>query len=418
MRTMHRLIAVLWIGGISATAQNNPVEAQFKRLMGEPKELASQLSSFPWKAELPDTFPGFKRVLPTDRIRIVSVEQNPREHSRWTRWDSADGAAWVDLIHFAEPYGVSVTLAAARQPHSGYIWDNQLLLFSGTGDSNKEAIGTALITSDGSMLNVGVKLPFGVRWDDPLADRDRMAFDAALARFQTMLETLARNVLDPSYVSFGAKIEAKPEALSILRMAGFARLWSYLKYNFVFLDKRPEVKWDTVLEQFMPLIAKAKDDVEYGRLLERAVALLKDGNTNVYPNAVEPRDTPLVVLEPIESRPVATAVGNLTELKVIQPGMELLEIGGTPVRTIIERDLDPYISSSTTQDRQLRQMRMLLQGAPGSQMRTKWRTLEGKEIEASLIRNASQNRSALKLPSHPRFEQKNLPGNLAYIALR
>jgi carboxyl-terminal processing protease len=200
-------------------------------------------------------------------------------------------------------------------------------------------------------------------------------------------------------------------------MAGFARLWSYIKYNFVYLDKRTGLNSDAMLDQYLPRIAAAKDDVEYGRILQEAVALLKDGHTNVYPNAVAPHDAPLILLEPIQGKAVATAVGTLPELSSIQPGMELLMIDGRPVRTIIEHDLDPYIFSSTVQDRELRQMRLLLEGPPNSQARTAWRAPDGKEIEVLLRRNGSQNRKALTLPEHPRFEQKDLPGGVAYIGL-
>ena len=188
-------------------------------------------------------------------------------------------------------------------------------------------------------------------------------------------------------------------ALPILRTAGFARIWSYIKYNFVYLDQRPEAKWDSVLEQYLPRIAATKDDIEYGRILQQAVALLKDGHTNVYPNPVAPKDAPLIVLEPIEGKPAVTAVGAAAELSSIQPGMELLEIDSRPVSRIIQRDLDPFISSSTLQDRQLRRMRMLLDGPPDSQMQTQWLTLQGKIVEATLTRNGSHNRAALKLPS-------------------
>jgi C-terminal processing protease CtpA/Prc len=125
----------------------------------------------------------------------------------------------------------------------------------------------------------------------------------------------------------------------------------------------------------------------------------------------------LVRLEPIEGKPVAVAVGNLPGLELIKPGMELLEIDSTPVTTIIERDLDPYISSSTTQDRQLREMRMLLQGPPGSTARTRWRTLEGATVDVALIRNESQNRAAMPAQRHDLMEFKTLPGDIAYIAL-
>jgi carboxyl-terminal processing protease len=417
MMFLIRFLALSCIAGSAAQAQTNPVIGQFQRLMGEPKDVVGHLINFPWRASLPDALPGFRRVPSPKTIRIASVERPARDHSRWTHWESEDGNAWVDLIRFTESWGGTETLRASRQPHSGYIWENQTLLFSGTGDRSKEALGAAMIAGGGLLLNVGVKLPLEVHWDRPLPDSDRVAFDAALARFQSTLETLARAFLDPAYVSFEPRIAPKPDALPILRMAGFARLWSYVKYNFVYLDRRPELNWDAVLDEYMPRIAAAKDDVEYGRILQRAVALLRDGHTNVYPNSVAPTDAPAIGLEPIQGKAVATLVGTLPELNAIRPGMELIEIDGTPVPTIIERDLDPYISTSTPQDRDLRRMRLLMQGAPGSTMRSKWLSTEGKEIEVTLARNGSKNRDALKYPSHPRYERKQLPGNIAYLSL-
>ena len=344
MRTMLRgIILTSWVVVFAAGAQQNPVAAQFERLMGQPKEIVNNLVNFPWKVEPLEELTGFRRVDPGQSIRIGSVEKPARSHSQWQHWESEDGAAWVDLLTFTEPFEASQTLRRVRQPHSGYQWANQHLLFSGTGDRRKEAVAAALIAGNGCLLNLGLKLGIEVHWDRPMPDSDRVAFDAALTRFQTTLETLARTLLDPAFVSLGSKIEPKPEALPVLRMAGFARLWSFVKYNFVYLDRRPEVNWDAILEQYMPLIAAAKDDVEYGRILQRAIALLKDGHTGVFPTAIERRDAPLIVLEPIGGKPVATAVGSLPELSAIKPGMELLDIDGTSAGAIIERDLDPYI---------------------------------------------------------------------------
>ncbi len=417
MPTVARLACLTALLAPALWAQGNPVGAQFDRLMDQPKEVVGDLVTFPWIAEIPDSLPGFRKVPHGRTIRMVSVERPVEDFSQWRHWESEDGLAWVDLVSFAKPFTATQMLESARQPHSGYHWANQLLLFSGTGNRSKEAVGATLIAGNGFLLNAGLKLPLEVHWDRPLPDADRIAFDAALTRFQSSLEMLARTLLDPVYVSLGPRIEPKADALPVLRMAGFARLWSYIKYNFVYLDKRPDVNWDAVLDRYLPRIAAARDDIEYGRILQQAVALLKDGHTNVYPNAVARQDAPLIVLEPIEGKPVVTAVGSLPELGAIRPGMELLSIDGTSAATIIERDLDPYISTSTIQDRQLRQMRMLLQGAPGSQARTRWRSADGTETEIALTRNGSQNRSALALPSHPRFERKELPGNVAYIGL-
>jgi carboxyl-terminal processing protease len=145
--------------------------------------------------------------------------------------------------------------------------------------------------------------------------------------------------------------------------------------------------------------------------------LLKDGHTNVYPVHTLPTDSPALVLEPIDGKPVATVVGKLPELRRLSPGMELLEIDGTPVETIVARDIDPYISSSTIQDRQLQRSRRLLQGPPDSHVETTWRSPGGKIVKAELLRNRSANPEALKIASHERFEFKELSGHIGYIGL-
>lgn len=414
--TTLRAIALLSLAAAAAHTQDNPLKSQFDRLMGQPKDVVNAIVNFPWKADPPQTIPGFHQAAPPDKLRIGSAETTPHDQSGWRHWESEDGSAWVDILTFSSPFGASQTLNV-HQAHSGYEWDNQHLLFSGTADLRKEALAAALISGNGKLLNIGLKLPLEVHWDRPLPDSDRVAFDAALTRFQTTLEDLARTLLDPTYVNLGSKIEPKPEALPMLRMAGFARLWSTIKYNFVYLDRRPDVNWDGMLEEYLPRIAAAKDDAEYGRLLERAVALLRDGHTNVYPNAAERQDSPAVLLEPIGGKPVATVVGNLPELSSIKPGMELIAIDGTPSSAIIERDIDPYISSSTIQDRQLRQMRMLMEGPPGSRMRTRWLSPDGATVEATLTRNRSEHRDALQTAPHRRFAYKQLPGDVAYVEL-
>jgi carboxyl-terminal processing protease len=305
----------------------------------------------------------------------------------------------------------------AGQIHSGYRWDNQLLLFTNLCDSAKDAIGTAVIGPSGRLLNVGIKLSIAICPDKVATESELKTLDDAITRLQMTLQSIAVRVLDPAYVTFDSKITARPEAVRSLRLAGFARLWSEIKYNFVYLEKRTEVHWDSVLERYIPRIAAAKDDVEYGRILEEVVALLKDGHTNVYPKAVTPTDEPLINLEPIQGKPVAIAVGNLPELAPIKPGMELIEIDHTPIATIIARDLDPYIASSTVQDRALREMRMLLKGPPDSTIQTKWVDLQGKTHEVTLHRNASKNRAVMPAQRRERFEYTELPGHITYMAL-
>lgn len=412
-------LSILGLGILagSARGQENVLVQRFHRLMAEPKELAGELLDYPWKANLSTDLAGLQPTRHSENIRIGSVERHLSGVAHWRHWESADSNVWVDLLTFRQAGGATEALQAARQVHSGYIWANQLLLFSNTGDPQKEAFGAALALANGSLLNIGTKLPVAVRWDRPLGSADLAAFDTALTRFLSTLDTVARTFLDPAYVTLGAKIEAKPEALSMLRMAGFARLWSYIRYNFVYLDRRPELNWDGVLEQYLPRIAAAKNDAEYGRILQEAVALLKDGHTGVYPNVTDPHDSPAILLEPIGGKPVATVVGTLGELSQIKPGMELIEVDGRPVADVIEHDIDPYIFSSTHQDREVREMSAALQGPPGSIAHTEWLTLDGLTVQAAIPRNGSEHRAALKIPNRPRFECRELAGGVAYIGL-
>jgi carboxyl-terminal processing protease len=402
---------------VTLNAQTFSYEAQFKRLMGEPKEIVSALVIYPWRDGKPEPLNGLNEVPHSNTIRIVSVERTISDYSRWLHWNSQDGTTWVDIVDFPSRQAATELLQSTRQIYSGYHWGDQLLLFTNLCDSAKDAIGAALIGPSGYLLNVGIKLSIAVCPNRVATESEMRTLDDAITRLQMTLQSLAVLVLDPAYVTFDPKISAKPDAIRLLRMAAFARLWSEVKYNFVYLEKRSEVNWEGVLERYIPRIAAANDDVEYGRILEEAVALLKDGHTNVYPKAVAPLDGPLVNLEPIQGKPVATAVGNLPELAPIKPGMELIEIDHAPVATIIRRDIDPYIASSTAQDRALREMRMLLKGPPDSAIQTKWVDLQGKTLEVVLHRNASKNRSAMPAKRRERFEYTELPGHLSYMAL-
>ena len=411
------LIMVALSMSAAVHAQTFPYEAQFQRLMGEPKETLSALLSYPWKDNVQVSPPGLNNTTHGETIRIVSAERPVSGYDRWSHWSNSDGTVWVDVVDFSSKTGAAELLSSANQRNTGYLWENQLLLFTSYCDSNKDAIGAAFISPAGQLVNIGIRLERAICMNGTVTEADLQSVDNGITRLQHLLESLAPQILDSTYVTFNPKISPKPDSVRLLRVAAFTRLWTEVKYNFVFFDKRPGLNWDRVLEHYLPRVAAAKDDVEYGRVLEEVIALLKDGHTNVYPTAAAMEDRPLIRLEPVQGKPVVVAVGNLPELKLLKPGMELVEIDHTPVRTVIERDLDPYIASSTAQDRALREMRMLLNGQPGSTVHTKWLDLAGQTIELDLHRDGSKNRAALPARNRPRFEYQELPGKVSYMAL-
>src|SRR5258708_30002413 len=118
---MLRLATLLFLAGCVAHAQSSPLRTQFDRLMGQPQDVVGHLINFPWRADLPDTLPGFRRVPPGQTMRLAAVERPVRSHSQWTHWESDDGNAWVDLIRFTEPCGAAETIRAGRQTRSGHF---------------------------------------------------------------------------------------------------------------------------------------------------------------------------------------------------------------------------------------------------------------------------------------------------------
>lgn len=423
-----RKCALLWlsvcISSLSWTelsAEHGPSAfwmQEFDALLGKPQVLVSALQNYPWKDSILTSLPGFKPIQPPATLRVAAIECAVTADSARRHWESSDGDIWIDLVTFNQSRDAFKLIRDANQSHAGIEGTRERLFFSNSGDTNREAIGAVFIASNGSVLNVGIKLP--VRMDlkaISIAKRDEPKFEAALRRFQATLDLLTRNILDPAYVDFNPDVIAKPSTLTMLRVAGFTRLWSAIKYNFVFLEERKDLDWDAVFDTYLPKIASAKDDYEYGRLLERVVALLKDGHTNVAPMSFEPKDSPALVLEPIDGKPVATVVGSTPEMSAITPGMELLEVDGRSVTGIIERDIDPYLSVSTLQSRQLMEARSVLEGAPQTRIQTKWLGLDGTITEVTLTRNFSRNPGAVKRQAHDLFEYQPLPGNVAFIGL-
>ena len=72
------------------------------------------------------------------------------------------------------------------------------------------------------------------------------------------------------------------------RLAGFARLWSEVKYNFAFFDRVPELDWDKVLVEYIPKVQQAETEDEYFCVLGRCLALLHDGHTYLQTDMAHP----------------------------------------------------------------------------------------------------------------------------------
>jgi C-terminal processing protease CtpA/Prc len=220
------------------------------------------------------------------------------------------------------------------------------------------------------------------------------------------------------------------------RIAGFVRLWSEVKYNFVGFDRLPELKWDEVLNEYLPKVQQVKTADEYFCVLARCLALLHDGHSDIswggqapHPNSggsrlpMEIRIEDDDLVEIVRPMSVTEIVGEARKTELLQanlkPGEELTQLDGRAVKDILCQDIYPYVSASTPQDRRLRAARWLVAGDYGSLARVGVKGLDGEQREVVLTRkpHAFDAHCLPRAEFENNFECRDLPKGLLYINL-
>ncbi|MFZ6799530.1 S41 family peptidase [Undibacterium sp. Di24W] len=205
------------------------------------------------------------------------------------------------------------------------------------------------------------------------------------------------------------------------RIAGLSKLWSEVKYNFIYTDILKELDWDAVYAKFLPRVKAATNTLEYYKILMEMGAMLKDGHTGVYPPdplyatdfTVPPFRTRL-----IEGKVIITEVVDESLRKQgILPGVEIARINQEPVKEWAFKNTAPYASASTPQDLESRVfIYQFLIGNKADKPQIELRDAAGKtwSVEIERVSFGQRNQAFGKLPA---FSWKLLPGNIAYVAL-
>jgi len=199
------------------------------------------------------------------------------------------------------------------------------------------------------------------------------------------------------------------------RIAGLSKFWSEVKYNFGYPEKLVEKRWDQLYLDWIPKVMAARSTSDYYRQLKLLCARLEDGHTNVYgPRQLDDSSRPPLRTAWIEDRVMIVDVLHPSlEAMGIQAGMELVKVNGEPVIEFARREVEPFVSSSTPQDRQLRTFSYsLLLGKSTEPVRLTLRQAGGTESEHTLARSGYQNVRGL-----PPFEWKTQPGGIALVSL-
>ena len=174
------------------------------------------------------------------------------------------------------------------------------------------------------------------------------------------------------------------------RVECFVRLWSEVGRNFAFFDQVPELDWDGVLTEYLPKAMADQTNYEFGCLMRRCVAQLKDGHTSfgVFGSPPQVLVRPPVLVHCVEDRALIVSVGKSDELlgAGLKRGMEITHVDGRSVREILADDLYPYIAASTPQARDLEAYPRLLDGPLDSVAVVRSRDLDGTFREVELTR--------------------------------
>jgi C-terminal processing protease CtpA/Prc len=254
-------------------------------------------------------------------------------------------------------------------------------------------------------------------WLESDADKIRFAGVREEAEFKNALARL--RLLDNFGKNSALKTSYRADIGEDEKIAGLSLFWSMARNSFVYFDQIPETNWDKVYLDYLPRIRQTKSTYEYYRVLQEMCALLKDGHTNVYfPKELQeemwgrpPLRTGLVEDKVIVERVLSETLRR----QGIAPGLEVVRIDGMPVKEYAEKFVQPFQSSSTKQDLNVRTYTYaLLAGAKDKPVELELKSATGKIFNRSVSRTGYTD--AVPVTDEP-FEFRVLDGNIGYVAL-
>jgi C-terminal processing protease CtpA/Prc len=201
------------------------------------------------------------------------------------------------------------------------------------------------------------------------------------------------------------------------RIAGLSYVWSEAKYNFANFDLVPDLDWDREYSLAMPKVIAASATRDYYRVLQGFIGKLADGHTDIQvPSALSTQleIRPRIVPELIDGRVFIRRIGHPAYTALgFAPGQEILSIDGVPAVQYGREHIEPYMASSTPQDRDVRTFtRFLLRGAHGTRVRLTIRDRDGSTKTLDAPRD-----TALAWDVVPPYVLRWLPNRVAHLVL-
>ena len=204
------------------------------------------------------------------------------------------------------------------------------------------------------------------------------------------------------------------------KLYGLSKFWQEVNYNFIYLDKVNREEWNNEYKKLLLEVQETKNDYEYYRLLKKFCALLKDGHTNIYyPKRINENITKnsfdgyKLFFKNIDGRVIITKA--ISEKDEIPIGSEVIEVNNLKVWDYINKNVIPYIASSTDYILIDFGARDLLKAPIGTHFNVTIKLPSGEFKKLTLIN--SKNSLIDNDKSLPVLELKWLKNDIAYLAL-
>ena len=201
------------------------------------------------------------------------------------------------------------------------------------------------------------------------------------------------------------------------RLFGFVNFWTEVKYNFAFFDQVPNLDWQKVLIDYLPKVRNTTSNLEYYRVLQEVCGLLNDGHTNIYLPSELQRNigSPAIRITSLDGPLFVTNSDKQLE-NTVPLGSKITAVNGIPVEEYIEKNIRPYISSSTEHIKRNMEADQLLQGNRTDSVQIEIRTPDNQLKQLSLSRETSD--IDWVVPSEPwELSSFKKMGEIAYVSL-
>jgi carboxyl-terminal processing protease len=145
-----------------------------------------------------------------------------------------------------------------------------------------------------------------------------------------------------------AQIDTVANLSSGDKLYGLSKFWSEASYNFAYFD-HAKINWDSAYRAYIPQVLATKSTWGYYLVMARFCALLKDGHTDLeFPANLLTHKSRYrwIYIENFDKRFYVTDMPVQFKDKV-PLGSELISVDGVPAKEYAEKEIIPYISSST-----------------------------------------------------------------------